>query len=141
MADILIAKEILDKEDYTLVVVKDEKVIYKSKEKGIIPMYTLSMKMKDVAYNASIADKIIGKGAALLYNHLNIKEVYGNLISTTSIKVLDEGKINYTYDKLCENIMNRDYSDYCPIEKLSMDIENGEEFLNKLHIFLGKNLR
>lgn len=136
--DIEVAKEILDKKNYTLVVVKQGEVIYKSKEKGIMPMYTLSKEMRDGAYGVSIADKVIGRGAALLCKYLGVKEVHGKLMSKAAIEVLDKEGINYTFDQLCEYIKNRDGSDYCPIEKISMDANDEESFLQELHKFFEK---
>lgn len=138
MRDVELGKEILEKEDYALVVVKNQEVIFKSREKGIKPMYILSQEMKDRAYGASIADKVIGRGAALLCNYLGIKEVHGNLISKGAIEVLEKGHISYTFNELCEYIKNRDGSGYCPIEIISMDVDKDEDFLQELHVFFKK---
>lgn len=136
MKDIELAKEIFLKEDMAIVAVKNGEVVFKSKDKGIKPIYTLAREMKEEAFGASIADKVIGKGAALLCGYLGIKEVYASLMSKGGQLVLENYKISYTMERSCSHIMNRDKTDYCPIEKLSLDTEDPEIFLSRVEEFL-----
>ncbi len=66
MKDIDLAKQILKEENQSLVVVKNGEVLYKSRDRGIKPMYSITKEMKEEVNGSSIADKVIGKGAALL---------------------------------------------------------------------------
>lgn len=124
MKDIDIAKLILKEEDLTLVVIKNGEVIFKSKDKGIKPMYLLATEMKTEAQGGYLADKVIGKGAAMLCGHIGIKEVYTELISNGGIITLNRNNIPFTIEESCAYIKNRDKTDYCPIEKLSLKIED-----------------
>lgn len=135
MKDLNLAKQILKEEDQSLVVVKNGEVIYRSVDRGIKPMLTLTNTLKEEATGSSIADKVIGKGAALLCVNLNIKEVYGDLMSQAGIDMLEKNNIHYEFKESCEYIKNREGTDYCPIEKLSMDVEDPRELLNKIKIF------
>jgi len=137
--DIELAKEILLKEDFALVAVKNGEIIFKSNEKGIKPMYELATEMKDIAKGASIADKVIGRGAALLCSYLDINEAYGRLISKAGMEILEKNQISYDFMESCEYIKNRDGTDYCPIEKLSMSTEKASDFLEELRIFFSRN--
>lgn len=133
--DIELAKKLLIDEDLALVAVKDGEVVFKSKDKGIKPMYILATEMKKKACNASLADRVIGKGAAILCGYIGIKEVYTDLISEGGIATLDKYKILYTMTKSCEYIKNRDKTDYCPIEKLSLPLEDPVLLLQKIKEF------
>lgn len=135
MKDILLAKELFEKEDYTIVVVKNEKVLFTSRDKGIKPMYTLVKELKDKVDGASIADKVIGRGAALLSKHLKIKEVYAGLISKSAIEVLEKEDIEYSFLNTCESIKNRDHSGLCPIETIAMDETDPIIFIERLEKF------
>ena len=73
MKDIEIAKKYLNEENLTIAVVKSKKLIFKSKEKGIKPIYKLAKEMKEIAKDGVLADKVIGKGAALLCKYIGIK--------------------------------------------------------------------
>lgn len=136
MKDIEIAKKYLYEENLTIAVVKDEELLFKSTDKGIKPIYTIVTTAKEKAEGASIADRVIGKGAALLCKHIGIKEVYGELLSNSAMKVLDKANILYSCKKACPYIKNRDKTDYCPIEKIATGIEDIGCFLDKLERFL-----
>lgn len=135
LKDIEIAKDIFQREDMAIVVVKNGKEVFKSKDRGIKPIYILAKEMKEEAFGASIADKVIGKGAALICGYLGIKEVHASLMSKEGEIILNKYNIPYTMDKSCPYIMNRDKNDYCPIEKLSMGIEEPEVFLSRVEEF------
>lgn len=136
MKDVELAKNILYDENQKLVVVKNGEIIFKSKDRGIKPMYILSTDMKVETKGASIADRVIGKGAAMLCTYLNIEEVYGELMSESGINVLHKSNIKYTIKESCEFIQNRDKTDLCPIEKRSLDIEDPEILLKRIKSFL-----
>lgn len=135
MKDIELAKSILLEENQSLVLVKDGEVLYKSKDRGIKPMLTITNELKEKASGSSLADKVIGKGAALLCVNLNIKHVYGDLMSQAGIDMLKKNHIKYEFKQHCEYIKNREGTDYCPIEKLSMDVEEPKELLEKIKVF------
>lgn len=135
MKDIDIARELLEKEGFRLVIVKDGEVIYKSHDKGIKPMYYAATELSHLAKGSFIADRVIGKGAALLCKLLGVKEVYTPLISETAIAVLKEANIIYSYDKSCSHIMNMKKTGLCPIEKMAMDSEDEGILLKRLDGF------
>jgi len=134
--DMIMAISILKEENLALVVVKEGKLVFKSKDRGIKPMYILANEMKDKGKNASIADKVIGKGAAILCGYIGVKSVYADLISQGGVEVLSKFDISYQAEKTCPYIKNRDKTDYCPIEKISLDIEEPELFISEVAKFL-----
>ena len=133
--DIEMAKELLKDEDLALIVIKNGQVVFKSKDRGIKPMYILATEMKELSKDGSLADRVIGKGAALLCGYIGIKEVYTDLISEGGINTLEKYKIPYTMEKSCLYVKNREQTGYCPIEKLSLDIDNPEILLYKIKEF------
>ncbi len=136
MKDIEIAKKYLEEESLAIAVVKDGELIFGSHEKGIRPMYTLATSMKEISKEASIADKVIGKGAAMLCKYIGVKEVYGQLISINAVDVLEENNIIYSYDNTCPYIKNRDKTDLCPIEKIAIKGDDIEFLLKEIGKFL-----
>ena len=95
--------------EYTCVFVKGEKV-FTSTRNGIAPLLSFVEEGKDVS-SFSVADRIVGKAASLLYVDLKIEEVYG------------EG-IPYSYKNLVEGIRNRTNTGSCPMEMAVKDIED-----------------
>lgn len=136
MRDIELAKKILYDENQKLVVVKDGIVIFKSQDRGIKPMYILATELKDKSQGSSIADRVIGKGAALLCAYIGVKYVYGELMSEGGIDILHNSKIEYEMKRTCKYIKNRDKSGLCPIEKRSLDIDDPEVLLERIESFL-----
>ncbi|MBF8983547.1 DUF1893 domain-containing protein [Lutibacter sp. B2] len=136
MKDIDLAKAILEKDKLALVIVKEEEVIFYSKEKGIKPIYMAVNTLKDQLVNSSVADRVIGKAAAMLCKYSNIKALHTKLISESAMEVLEKENIILTYDESAPYIKNRDKTDLCPVEKLSSDIENTNLLLEKITDFL-----
>lgn len=124
MTDLEKAKSLLFEEDLTLAVVKDGDIIFKSKDKGIKPMFILATELKEKAKGGALADRVIGRGAAILAGYLGIKEIYTDLISQGGMERLEYYKIPYSKGSTCEYIKNRDKTGYCPIENISKDIED-----------------
>lgn len=136
MKDIELAKKILHDENQKLVVVKDGIVIFKSQDRGIKPMYILATELKDKSQGSSIADRVIGKGAALLCAYIGVKYVYGELMSEGGIDILHNSKIQCEMNATCKYIKNRDKSGLCPIEERSLDIDDPEVLLERIENFL-----
>lgn len=135
MKDVELAKQILESEDLTFIAIKDGQIVYKSKEKGIKPIYNVAKEVKDLANGISIADRVVGKGAAILYAYVGVSEAFTELISEGAKKVLDDNNIVYTYNSSCEYIKNRDKTDYCPVEKIALSTNDPLEFINKVEEF------
>lgn len=136
MTDINIAKSHLHNNNLSMVIVKDGKIIEESIAKGIKPIYDIYTERKECLNNAVVADKVIGKAAAMILANGGIKMLYTDLISEKAIEVLDEFKIEYEFAKKVPLILNRDGSDMCPIEKLSSNTDNVEELIEKIKIFI-----
>lgn len=136
MKDIDIAKNILKDEELALVVVKDGEVIYKSNGRGIKPLYTAHSEMKNSLKGASIADKVIGKAAAMICADAEIHELYTDLISENAIELLEMANIRSSYKIKVPAIKNRDQSGLCPMENLSLKAKNIEDLLRGIEAFL-----
>lgn len=112
--DLIKAKELLSENGYSCVLVKDD-IVYHSSKTGIAPMIDFidaKLNLKDF----SVADLIVGKAAAMLFALANVSHVYGKVMSKGAIKVFDEYKIEYFYQELVENIINRSKTGLCPME-------------------------
>ena len=77
--------------------------------------------------NTVLADKVIGKAAALLIIFGNIKVVYANVMSDCAKKILEENNVEVEYNRIVPYIMNRDGTDKCPMEKLIENIDDPTE--------------
>lgn len=136
MKDIDLAKELLEKEQLALAIVKEGKLIFSSRDRGIKPMYTAVSELKDELKGASVADRVIGKAAAMLCEYACIKELYTKLVSENAVKVLQKTSIQFCYDETTPYIKNRDKTSMCPVETLSQNVNNVDDLLEDISSFL-----
>ena len=120
-------KNILLKENHTIVIYKNDASVYTSNDRGVAPLMKLLKENKAQLKDAMIADKVVGKAAALLMAYGKVKEVYTPTISTPALKVLKNHNIEIHYDKEVGRIINRKGDGLCPMETLCLNIENPEE--------------
>jgi len=139
MKDIDIAVELLNKESLTIAMVKNGECFYKSRERGIKPLYEALVNYRDEMEGASSADKIVGKGAALLYKEGKIDTVFAKIISESSLQIFKKENINIYREKVVPYIKNRDKSGMCPIETMAVEDDNIESLLSGIENFLNKN--
>jgi L-lactate utilization protein LutC len=136
MKEIDIAKKLLNDENLNLAIVKDSKIIFKSTDRGIKPLYTAINEIREKLSGCSIADRVTGKAAAMLCKHGDIKELHTKLISENAINILKETSIIFNYDELTPFIKNRDKTGMCPIESLSIKANSIDELLAEISSFL-----
>jgi hypothetical protein len=125
------AKSLLTSTDSTLAVVSVDD-FFTSKERGVKPLLYLLKEKKGLLKGASVADKVIGKAAALLMALGEIKEVHTLIISEPAIKVFEKYNIPCFYDKKVTRIVNRAGDGLCPMETLCLDVENPQEAFDRI---------
>ena len=106
-------------------------IIFRSKKSGVKGLLDFINERQEPCRDLVIFDKIVGQGAAFLAAYLNTREVYGGVGSELAAKALEKYKIKFYFLKTIPNILNRDKTDLCPLEKLSLD-KTPEEFYNAL---------
>lgn len=132
------AKELIDNNIHSCIVVKDEEILYTANGIGIKPLLNIYLDNKQAMENSFIADKLIGKAAAMILICGKVKKVYGNKISKSAIDILTKNDIEYEYKELIEKVHNRDKTDLCPMEKTVLKIIDPEEGVNAILKFLSK---
>ena len=120
-------KDVLLNENHTIVIYKNDASVHTSNDRGVAPLMKLLKEDNTQLKDAMIADKVIGKAAALLMVYAKVKEVYTPTISTHALQVFKNNNIEIHYDKEVERIVNRKGDGLCPMETLCMYIENPEE--------------
>ena len=125
------AKSILLSSASTIAVVSNGEV-FTSQERGVKPLMFLLKEKKEFLKGASVADKVIGKAAALLMVLGEIKEVHTLIISEPAIKVFEKHNIPCFYDKKVTRIVNRTGDGLCPMETLCLDVENPQEAFERI---------
>lgn len=120
-------KDILFKENHTLVIYKNNASVITSDDRGVNSLIKLIKEDKSQLSGSLIADKVIGKAAALLMIYAGVKEIYAPIISKPALKTLLKHNVKVYYDKEVERIINRKGDGLCPMETLCLDIEKPEQ--------------
>ncbi|MBQ5857050.1 MAG: DUF1893 domain-containing protein [Bacteroidales bacterium] len=131
-------KDILLKENHTIVIYKSDASVVVSDDRGVAPLMKLLKENKEQLRDSMIADKVIGKAAALLMVYGKVKEVFTPTISVPAIEVFKNHNVKITYDKIVERIINRKGDGLCPMETLCLNTDNPEEAFFKVNEFIKK---
>lgn len=118
MDDLTTAKQRLKKKELSLVFVKDSKVIFETNIEGLRGFVQAIETLGDSLKESSIADRIVGKAAALLCAYCKAKAVFAFTMSQSGLKTLKTHKIPSGFESLVPVILNRKKTDRCPFEKL-----------------------
>ncbi len=131
------AKKLLSEDTALTCVICREGEIFKSTLRGVKPLLELLDSEKNIK-GASVADKVVGKGAAFLYVLLGVCEVYAGVLSESALAVLSENGIKAEYGELAVAIKNRAGDGFCPIETAVRDITCPQTALKQIRETLEK---
>lgn len=121
-------KSIKDHKD-TLIIVKDDQIIYRDAGMGVQPILNIlnDEEKRKLLEGSIVVDKIIGKGAALLFALEQIEGVYGLTMSKSAKEYLDKRNIKNSYTRCVDALSDRTGRGICPIEKSVLDIDDPME--------------
>lgn len=103
--------------DATCVLVRPGMDAQVSREKGIRPLLLWLSEDNGALRGAVIADRIIGRAAALLAVYGGAVAVYGEVMGKGAVPILEGAGIVYSYKTLTEQIINRKGDGPCPMEQ------------------------
>ena len=135
--DLNYIKELLLKDNHSIVILKKDASIVTSDDRGVSPLIKLLKEDKLQLQDSIIADKVVGKAAALLMIFGGVKEVYTPIISKPAIKVFNINNVKINYDIEVDRIINRKGDGLCPMETLCLDIDNPKEAFERLSNKIG----
>ncbi|MBE6586994.1 MAG: DUF1893 domain-containing protein [Ruminococcaceae bacterium] len=95
-----------------------------STERGIRPMILWLEEDPEFLRGASVADKIVGRAAAMIMVYGGVREVYASVVSNGAIEVFREAGIACTYSMSAIAISNRRGDGICPMERLVAPIKD-----------------
>ena len=110
----------------TTCVLKKGDIILTSEYSGIRPMLEWLGEGRDLEGYA-VADKIVGKAAAMLFVKAGLSSVYAEVLSIPGKNYLEARGIPVAYGTLTERIINRDGNGLCPMEQTVLNIDDAEE--------------
>lgn len=86
--------------------------------RGVADLYRLWNEQPAVLRGASVADKVVGKGAAALMIAGSVREVYAEVVSEAACELFGQSAVQLTYGLRVPHIINRAGTGRCPLETL-----------------------
>ncbi|MBQ7530782.1 MAG: DUF1893 domain-containing protein [Paludibacteraceae bacterium] len=117
---------ILNANKQSLAVLNNDSLSYYN-GRGVSDLLTLLTDEPDRLKGAIVADKMVGRAAAVLMAAAGVREVHTNIISTPALKVLREAGISVSFNEEVPQILNRDQSGQCPIDASLNEAESVDE--------------
>ena len=105
-------------------------------ERGVKDLHRLLMQEPEILSGASLADKVVGKGAAALMIAGGVAWVYADVISRAAMELFEQSRVEVQYTEVVPNIINRAGTDICPVEKLCRDCKTAAECLPLIDKFI-----
>lgn len=106
--------------------------------RGVADLYDVLMTESALLEGASIADKVVGKGAAALMILGKVSRLHTHIISTPALALLRSAGVIVDFDIETDYIINRDGTGRCPVETLCDGLSEPEKMLPLISDFLSK---
>ena len=110
-------------------------------ERGVKDLHNLLHNESELLRGATVADKVVGKGAAALMVAGGIEWVHADVISSGALDLFKLNDIEVECTTVVPNIINRTGTDICPVEKLCRDCRTAAECLPLIDKFVAEMSR
>jgi hypothetical protein len=118
------AAALVDAKQCALAVFRDGEVVKTAKGSGVTPLLDLFDASPETLRGAAVADKVIGKAAAMILVQAGAAAVYGSVMSEAGREYLTARGIPVACRALALRILNRQGDGLCPIEQSVADEED-----------------
>ncbi|MGN1246258.1 MAG: DUF1893 domain-containing protein [Muribaculaceae bacterium] len=107
--------------------------------RGVADLHRLLHSEPSLLGGASVADKVVGKGAAALMILGGVKALHADVVSTPALLLLRDSGIEVAFGREVPYIINRKGDGVCPVEALCSNCNTAaecrpliDEFINKI---------
>lgn len=138
MNDLAFARQAFQAENYAFVLVKDDCVLATGAQEGVGELLANITALGETLRGASLADKIVGKAVAMVAADAGLASIYTPLASEAALQVCQEYGIVFQADQLVPLIRNKRNDGLCPMERLTLPIQQPAEAVAALREFVTK---
>ena len=128
--------KILHDEGLTLVVKSVDGTIHRFTQRGVKDLLTLVTTSPEVLHSALVADKAVGKAAAACMVVGGVSQVHADVMSEPAMELLQDHSVKAQCGELVDHIINRAGDGWCPMERLSRNIDDPNAIIQKIKEFL-----
>lgn len=119
--------DVLEQTGNSLMIYKDDELIFESDLKGIRPHLKAIDELGDCLKDTLMVDKILGRAAAFLVIYSGASEAIAVIVSTPGRQVLDKYGLKFSYREEVSHIKLENGVIYCPFEQMVQGIEDPVE--------------
>lgn len=106
------------------------------RRRGVVDLFELSTARPGFLRGASAADRVVGRGAALLFVRGGVSRIYAGIVSAGALDVLRRGGVSVEYGTQVPHIINRAGTGICPVEQLTASTDDPDEAYNLIKKFI-----
>ena len=120
--------------EFSCILIRHDEIIHRDLGKGVRPLLTLlkTEEGRELMENSIVADRIIGKAAAILLVLGKAKSAYGITMSKSAKEYLQAHGIDCKFSRCVDAISDRTGRGICPLERSVMDIDDPQEGYQKI---------
>jgi hypothetical protein len=126
-ADLQKARALLETEQHAIVFVRGGLVLGVGDRRGVIDLLNLAETVGPDAAGAAVADRVVGRAAALVYCHLGVAAIYAQRLSEGGAAALEQGAVHAEWSERVEVILNRARDGICPFERAAATVDDPAE--------------
>jgi len=131
-ADIDLAKQRLGQKNLTLVIAKNGRVLFETESHGISDLLKAVKQLQDNMEASSVADRIVGRAAALLFVYSGVVAVFAVTVSDSGIEVLKNNHVFHEFERRVPRILDSKRMEVCPFERLVARFSDPKEAYEEL---------
>ncbi len=120
---------------FSMVIVKNGRVLFESREHGLSGLVEAIDKCGSLLRGSSMADRVVGRAAAMLIAYAGIVNVYASTLSVHGRRELEKRGVRYWYGELVQYIAGRD-GGLCPFERMVMGVSDPVEAYRKIKSYI-----
>ncbi len=113
----------------TLVVVREETVVFHIAGRGIAPALSLFDEHPELRAGAEVYDTIVGKAAAAIYQQAGVRSVHAGTMSRAARELLAAHGIEASCEVCAEALINRAGTGLCPFEQAVLSVRKPADCL------------
>lgn len=138
-ADLNLAKQRLSQKNLSLVITKNGRVLFETESHGISGLLKAIKQLQDNMAGSSVADRIVGRAAALLLVYSGVVAVFAVTASEGGIEVLKNNHVFQEFGRRVPRILDSKRVDVCPFERLVAGFSDPKEAYEELKAHCAQN--
>ena len=129
----------LEDSGMSLIIRREGNVIFRSSAKGLLPhLEAIRSLGREALSGAVMADKIVGRAAALLMLYSRPSEVHAGIITVGGRLLLEGGGVKIFYAEEVDAVKVKDGRIYCPFEGMVQGISDPEQAYRAIEARMGR---